>query len=39
MQDVEPTAEEVNFADHGLPLTRRFRALKIWLSVKVLGLS
>src|SRR5262249_13908981 len=39
MQDVEPADDEVNFADHGLALTRRFRALKIWLSVKVLGLS
>jgi glutamate/tyrosine decarboxylase-like PLP-dependent enzyme len=39
MQDVEPIAEEVNFADYGLALTRRFRALKIWLSVKVLGLT
>jgi aromatic-L-amino-acid decarboxylase len=39
MQDVEPAPEEVNFADHGLALTRRFRALKIWLSIKVLGVS
>jgi len=39
MQDVEPAEEEVNFADRGLALTRRFRALKIWFSVKVLGLS
>jgi glutamate/tyrosine decarboxylase-like PLP-dependent enzyme len=39
MQDVEPAGDEVNFADCGLALTRRFRALKIWLSVKVLGLG
>jgi glutamate/tyrosine decarboxylase-like PLP-dependent enzyme len=39
MQDVAPAADEINFADHGLALTRRFRALKIWLSVKVLGLG
>jgi glutamate/tyrosine decarboxylase-like PLP-dependent enzyme len=39
MQDVEPGSEEINFADQGIALTRRFRALKIWLSVKVLGLS
>jgi aromatic-L-amino-acid decarboxylase len=39
MQDVEPASGEVNFADRGLALTRRFRALKIWLSVKVLGVS
>ena len=37
MQDLEPAAGEVNFADCGLALTRRFRALKIWLSLKVLG--
>jgi glutamate/tyrosine decarboxylase-like PLP-dependent enzyme len=39
MQDVRPQEGEINFADHGIALTRRFRALKIWLSVKVLGLS
>lgn len=39
MQDVEPTEEEINFCDHGIALSRRFRALKIWLSIKVLGIS
>jgi glutamate/tyrosine decarboxylase-like PLP-dependent enzyme len=39
MKDVEPGADEVNFADCGLALTRRFRALKIWFSVKVLGVA
>jgi glutamate/tyrosine decarboxylase-like PLP-dependent enzyme len=39
MQDVEPETDQINFADQGLALTRRFRALKIWLSVKVLGMS
>ncbi len=39
MQDVAPADDEVNFADHGLALTRRFRALKIWLSMKVLGVG
>lgn len=39
MQDVIPNEDEVNFSDHGLALTRRFRALKIWFSVKVLGLG
>jgi aromatic-L-amino-acid/L-tryptophan decarboxylase len=39
MQDVEPAGDEVNFADQGLALTRRFRALKIWVSVKVLGVA
>jgi glutamate/tyrosine decarboxylase-like PLP-dependent enzyme len=39
MQDVEAQGEEVNFADRGIALTRRFRALKVWLSIKVLGLD
>ena len=39
LQDNEPAADEVNFADCGIALTRRFRALKIWLSVQVLGLD
>ncbi|MCS6852288.1 MAG: aminotransferase class V-fold PLP-dependent enzyme [Gemmataceae bacterium] len=39
MQDVFPGEDEINFSDHGLALTRRFRALKIWLSVQVLGLD
>jgi glutamate/tyrosine decarboxylase-like PLP-dependent enzyme len=39
MQDVEPNEDEPNFADRSIALTRRFRALKIWLSVKVLGVG
>jgi glutamate/tyrosine decarboxylase-like PLP-dependent enzyme len=39
LQDVTPNSDEVNFADNGLALTRRFRALKIWLSLKVLGVG
>jgi glutamate/tyrosine decarboxylase-like PLP-dependent enzyme len=39
LQDVKPAEDEINLADHGLALTRRFRALKIWLSVKVLGMA
>jgi glutamate/tyrosine decarboxylase-like PLP-dependent enzyme len=39
MQDVEAATDEVNFCDLGLTLTRRFRALKIWLSVQALGLA
>jgi glutamate/tyrosine decarboxylase-like PLP-dependent enzyme len=39
MADVEPGEDEVNFADHGLTLTRRFRALKVWLSFQVLGVG
>lgn len=39
LQDVAPAADEVNFADRGLALTRRFRALKIWLSLRCLGIA
>jgi glutamate/tyrosine decarboxylase-like PLP-dependent enzyme len=39
MQDVQPGHDEVNFSDYSLALTRRFRALKIWMSVQVLGLG
>jgi glutamate/tyrosine decarboxylase-like PLP-dependent enzyme len=39
MQDVEPGHDEPNFADRSISLTRRFRALKVWLSVKMLGVG
>jgi len=39
MQDVEPAEDEVNFCDHGIALTRRFRALKVWLSIQVFGVG
>jgi glutamate/tyrosine decarboxylase-like PLP-dependent enzyme len=40
MQDVNrPDSSEIHFADYGLSLSRRFRALKVWLSVKTLGLG
>ncbi|MFL5243643.1 MAG: pyridoxal phosphate-dependent decarboxylase family protein [Gemmataceae bacterium] len=39
MRDVTPGGNEINYADMGMALTRRFRALKIWLSVKALGLG
>lgn len=29
--------EEINFADYGIQLTRSFRALKLWMSLKVFG--
>jgi glutamate/tyrosine decarboxylase-like PLP-dependent enzyme len=38
LQDVDLGREHVNFADRGLQLTRGFRALKIWMSVQILGL-
>jgi glutamate/tyrosine decarboxylase-like PLP-dependent enzyme len=39
LYDVAVRTGEVNLADRGPALTRRFRALKIWLSVQVLGLA
>lgn len=39
LQDVTPNEGEVNYADHGIALTRRFRALKVWLSVEMLGVE
>lgn len=41
MQDVDSPAHsrEVNFSDHGVQLTRGFRALKLWMSLKIFGLD
>ncbi|MEO2168281.1 MAG: pyridoxal-dependent decarboxylase [bacterium] len=32
-------ASEINYCDNGLELTRRFRALKLWMSFKIFGLA
>lgn len=37
MTDVAREEEEVNFCDYGLQLTRSFRALKVWMTVKTFG--
>lgn len=39
LKDVAPGDEEVNFADYGEQLTRYSRALKIWLSLRTLGVA
>ncbi|MFT6128232.1 MAG: glutamate/tyrosine decarboxylase-like PLP-dependent enzyme, partial [Flavobacteriaceae bacterium] len=39
LRDVEGNTSEINFYDHGIQLTRRFRALKFYMSVKTFGLS
>ncbi|MHB8599620.1 MAG: pyridoxal phosphate-dependent decarboxylase family protein [Ktedonobacteraceae bacterium] len=39
LQDAVKTEEELNFCDYGLQLTRGFRALKLWMSLKVFGLD
>ena len=39
LRDIEGNASEINFYDHGIQLTRRFRALKLYMSVKTFGLA
>lgn len=36
---VDPTQQEVNFYEHGIQMTRSFRALKLWLSLKAFGIE
>lgn len=37
MRDVAREEREVNFCDYGFELTRSFRALKVWMTVKTYG--
>ena len=39
LRDVDWRDEDVNFRDYGIQLTRSFRALKLWMSLKIFGLS
>src|SRR5438105_1591891 len=39
LEDAEAVDREVNFADLGLQLTRSFRALKLWISLRYFGVS
>lgn len=39
LDDVKAGAETVNFCDHGVQLTRSFRALKVWMSLKIFGVG
>ncbi|WP_299895063.1 aminotransferase class V-fold PLP-dependent enzyme [uncultured Aquimarina sp.] len=39
LRDVEGNQSEINFYDHGIQLTRRFRALKFYMSLKTFGLD
>lgn len=39
LRDVEGNESEINFYDHGVQLTRRFRALKFYMSIKTFGLQ
>ena len=37
LEDAQGEVEEVNFSDYGPQLTRSFRALKLWMTLKVFG--
>jgi glutamate/tyrosine decarboxylase-like PLP-dependent enzyme len=39
LKDTERSKEEINFCDYGTQLTRSFRALKLWMSLKCFGLD
>lgn len=39
LRDIEGNTSEINFYDHGIELTRRFRALKFYMSIKTFGLT
>ena len=39
LRDVHRNVEEFNPADHGVQLTRSFRALKVWLSLQTFGIA
>jgi glutamate/tyrosine decarboxylase-like PLP-dependent enzyme len=39
LRDTQRGAEEVNFGNYGLQLTRSFRALKLWMSLQIFGLA
>ena len=39
LRDIEGNESEINFFDMGMQLTRRFRALKLYMSIKTFGLD
>ncbi|HET7577087.1 MAG TPA: pyridoxal-dependent decarboxylase [Sphingomicrobium sp.] len=39
LRDTHGASEEVNFGNYGVQLTRSFRALKLWLSLKTFGVA
>jgi glutamate/tyrosine decarboxylase-like PLP-dependent enzyme len=39
LRDIEGNESEINFYDYGIQLTRRFRALKFYMSIKTFGLK
>jgi len=39
LKDAEMIARPFNFCDYGIQLTRSFRALKLWMTLKIFGLN
>jgi aromatic-L-amino-acid decarboxylase len=39
LQDTHRVSAEINYADRGPQLTRSFRALKLWMSIRVFGVA
>lgn len=39
LKDAELSPDEINFCDYGIQLTRSFKALKLWMSLKVFGVE
>ncbi len=39
LKDIVKGEEEINYCDYGIQLTRGFRALKLWMSLKTFGLA
>lgn len=39
LKDIVKGEEEINYCDYGIQLTRGFRALKLWMSLKTFGLE
>lgn len=39
LKDMDLSAEEINYGNYGIQLTRSFKALKLWMSLKTFGLA
>jgi len=39
LKEIVKREEEINYCDYGIQLTRSFRALKLWMSLKTFGLE
>jgi glutamate/tyrosine decarboxylase-like PLP-dependent enzyme len=39
LNEVHDLSAEVHFCDYGIQLTRSFRALKLWMSIKIFGMQ